>query len=61
MLMQHGITQNSVDAGLVALAIGFQPLQNVGIDAHRGGLLDGRVDGVAGGVFREAFRSLWFK
>ena len=54
--MQHGITQDSVDAGLVALAIGFQPLQNVGIDAHRCGLLDGPVEGVAGGVFPEVFR-----
>ena len=56
MLMQHRITQDGVDAGLVALVIGFQRLQNVGIDANRSGLLDGPVEGVPGGVFPEVFR-----
>ena len=53
MLMQHRITQDGVDAGLIALAIGFQPLQNVGIDAHCGGLFDGPVEGVADARVRQ--------
>jgi hypothetical protein len=46
-LPQHRITQDRIDARLVALAIGLEPHQYVGIDPHGGGLFGGFVQGVA--------------
>ena len=52
--MQHRLPQDGIDAGLVAFAVRFKPLQNVGVNAHRGDLFDGPVKGVGLAFFQNS-------
>ena len=43
MLLQHGLPQNRVDAGLITFAVGLEPQQYIGVNPHGGGLFGGFV------------------
>src|SRR5260370_7892103 len=39
LVVKHGVSQHPIRFGLVTAAIGFEPCDDVGIQAHRNGLL----------------------
>jgi hypothetical protein len=42
-MVQHGRAEDSVDAGLISLSLGFKPRKDIGIDPERERLLDGTI------------------
>ena len=47
---EHGVAEEGVGAGLVALALAAKPGDDVGVEAEGELLLDGAIEGIAGSV-----------
>ncbi len=55
-IFQHGLAQQGVGAGLIALTLTAQPSDDVGVKAKRQLLFQRTVEGITDGIFPEFFR-----
>ena len=44
---QYSVSKNTIESGLIALALRFEPSQHIGIDANGGRLFDWAIERIA--------------